>query len=156
MATNRINPSPFRAQEEVESDYVTKGDLLQASKAVHDEIKGGISGWLSKAEEDLGIRFSKAISKRFERLVEGEFKAHLQAEFSKRLDAEVSKRLDTELSKRLGVLEKSYTERAGFLQEARGITRRARHRAARARRQRRTGRCGEADDVRHRSGSGDL
>jgi len=69
------------------AQYATKGDMLSAAKAVHDEIKSAVEGRLDDVETELVLRLGKS------------------------LDARVTKTLDSQLEKRLNALQTHYEKR---------------------------------------------
>ncbi len=73
---------------------VTQGDLLYASKAIHDEIKSSVDARLADVETELVLRLGKSLDQRISKVI-----------------AEV-------VAKSLANLEKKHQEGIGFLKQA--------------------------------------
>ncbi len=73
---------------------VTQGDLLYASKAIHDEIKSSVDARLADVETELVLRLGKS------------------------LDQRISKVIADVVAKSLADLEKKHQEAVGFLKQA--------------------------------------
>lgn len=73
---------------------VTKGELVQASKAIHDEIKSSVDARLADVETELVLRLGKSLDQRITKVI-----------------AEV-------VEKSLADLERKHQESIGFLKQA--------------------------------------
>ncbi len=64
-------------------DYATKGDVIAASKAVHDELRDHIK----TLDTSVAITVGKALESRLDKRLEGEVHKALEAEYVKRLQS---------------------------------------------------------------------
>jgi hypothetical protein len=86
---------PHRSQ----AIWASKEDILQASKAIRDDIELGMEEKLQRLEVEIGLRATKMISDRMDQLISSDLRKGIQIEYNKVLETEVNKRIREELVK---------------------------------------------------------
>lgn len=93
MAGNRLN------------GFASKEDLIEASKAVHDEMNVKLETKMQDAKNDLGMRLVKMLGEKFDKMIDGEFEDRLSDHFNKMMQGVLQARVEAELSKQTKHLE---------------------------------------------------
>lgn len=97
-----------RVYKSLEGNVVTRGDLLQASKAIYDNLRSSLEDRFFGVEQELGHRFGKVLEERFNKGIEGDLNKALSSTvhtFTKALDE-----LRIQTNARVAYLEKCYQE----------------------------------------------
>lgn len=109
---NRINPSALVQRKEL----TTKGELVQAAKAIHDQLVTTMSDRLGLAETEIGLRLGKVLDARLTKAMEVELVKALevvQGRYEKRLEL-----MEQSHRKSMEALAQQYDEKVGFLKAA--------------------------------------
>lgn len=101
--TNRV-VSELAKKTKALPDLVTKEDLLQASKAIHDSVKESVFDKFQTLDIDLGSKVVK--------ILEGRFDKSLSSQLAKSLGD-----LKEQYDKQLGLVESKYTKRLEDIQD---------------------------------------
>ncbi len=125
MATAMVTP-------ELRSNALTRNDLIEASKVIHDLVFKHCKSLIKDVETSMTMSVGAVLENRFDKKLGVEFDKKMDNEFEKRLEVELHKRmgvlenhygkqlavLETSYNKRLELLEKSYDEKMLFMQKS--------------------------------------
>lgn len=93
--------------------YATKGDLVQASKAVHDQLKDTLTQEAEGIETNLLIKLGKSLEARQDKRLEDAITKRMEGEYVKRLE-----HIESNYQQKLLEMKNFYEAQMGFMVDA--------------------------------------